>query len=240
MPHSLLTLPKPASVWRQVALLVACLAGSSGAGTDRAAAEPVPGPAVRESAPEIFYMQDDAGRLVPVPGFRYRDFVDLLRLQEGLPGTPEPPAVVLENATARVELAPAGAAMAATEPPLPGGGDRVLARATVELTLRQTRGGWASLPVGLEGLLLSAPPRYEGAGQVLLEPMAIEGTALETTAAPPAGGYRLWVKGAVEPAADGTRHTIVLVGSLVVETAAAADSVTLRMPRATASLVEIR
>ena len=68
--------------------------------------------AVRESAPEIYYMQNDAGRLVPVPGFRYRDFVDLLRLREGLPGPPEAPAAVLERVTLRGTLAAEPAASA--------------------------------------------------------------------------------------------------------------------------------
>jgi hypothetical protein len=240
MPHSLLPVVTTSNRWRRTALLLACLAGLGNARADRAAAEPAAGSAVRESAPEIFYMQDDAGRLVPVPGFRYRDFVELLRLQEGLPGTPEPPAVVLETATVRVEL-PAAAATGADAPPL-GSADRALARATVELTLRQTRGGWASLPIGLEGLLLSAPPRYEGAGRVLMEPAPTDGAGREATAPPAAtgGGYRLWVTGPVEQPADGTRHTIILEGSLTVEVTPVADSFGLRMPRATAALVEIR
>jgi len=52
-------------------------------------------PRVTEVGPQIFYLQDDAGRLVPVPGFRYSDFVELFRMQEGLPGAVRPPAAVL-------------------------------------------------------------------------------------------------------------------------------------------------
>lgn len=235
MPHSFLPVVKT-SIRRRAALLVACLTGLAGlviTRADLAAAEPTPGVAVRESAPEIFYMQDDAGRLVPVPGFRYRDFVDLLRLQEGLPGTPEPPAVVLETATMRLDM-PASTAGVANAPP--AGVDRGLARATVELTLRQTRGGWASLPLGLEGLLLAAPPRYQGAGRVLLEPALAEPLDRGATGA----GYRLWVTGPVEQPVEGMRHTIILEGSLAVEITPAADSFSLHMPRAAAALVEIR
>ena len=88
-------------------LLVAAIALSAAVATG---ADPTVPPAVRESAPEIYYMQDDAGRLVPVPGFRYRDFVDLLRIKEGLPGLPEPPAAVLENVVLRGAVPSAGAA----------------------------------------------------------------------------------------------------------------------------------
>ena len=75
------------------AVLALCLlpAGNAAEGTadDRGAVA-----RVEQVLPEIFYLRDDAGQLVPVPGFRYRDFVDLLRLTEGLPGLPEAPAAV--------------------------------------------------------------------------------------------------------------------------------------------------
>ena len=238
MPQRL-PLVKPRGLWRRAVLLGACLAVLGAAGVARTtAAEPAPTATVREAAPEIFYLQDDAGRLVPVPGFRYRDFVDLLRLQEGLPGMPEPPAVVLENATVRIELPPRSVNASAETTPVEASTERTLARVTVELTLRQTRGGWASLPLGLEGLLLSAAPRYEGTGRVLLEPVSVEGAVVPTES--PGGGFRLWLAGAAEQPADGTRHTVTLAGSLAVETAPAADALSLRLPRSTASLVEIR
>jgi hypothetical protein len=93
-------------------LLVAAVAVST---FEAVGADPVAQPMVRESAPEIFYMQDDAGRLVPVPGFRYRDFVDLLRIKEGLPGLPEPPPLAVDWAAVKAELARRWAAAGAVE-----------------------------------------------------------------------------------------------------------------------------
>ena len=119
-----------------------------------AAADPDGSPAVREAAPEIYYLQDDAGRLVPVPGFRYRDFVDLLRMKEGLPGLPEPPPAVLENVVLRADVpavdGAAGPPEAAATP--------ATCQVTVELTVRQSRGGWVSVPLSLDGLLLASAP----------------------------------------------------------------------------------
>ena len=43
-----------------------------------------------EQPPEIFYLPDDGGRLVPVPGFQYRDCLELLGLRDRLPGVPRP------------------------------------------------------------------------------------------------------------------------------------------------------
>ena len=73
-----------------------------------------PAPPVVEVAPQLFYLQNDAGRLVPVPGFRYRDFIDLMRLKDGLPGQPEPPAAVLESISILVTLPEPTAGGAAT------------------------------------------------------------------------------------------------------------------------------
>ena len=58
---------------------------------------------IRETAPELFYVRDDGGRLVPVPGFRYRDFVELFRLREGLAGPAQPPAAIFERVVVRID-----------------------------------------------------------------------------------------------------------------------------------------
>ena len=59
---------------------------------------------VRQVEPELYYVEDDLGRLIPVPGFRYRDFVDLVRLRDGLPVQAETPGVVLEQLRMNVTL----------------------------------------------------------------------------------------------------------------------------------------
>lgn len=173
--------------------------------------EPPPAATVRETAPEIFYLRDDAGQLVPVPGFRYRDFVDLLRLREGMPGLPEPPAAVLENVTLNIDLG-AGADE-------PQGGSPV----SLTLTVKQLRSGWVSLPLELDGLVVASEPKHEGQGRFLL-------------AADPRGrGYRGWFDGTVD-----ARHTVVIAGMLAVTRSTAADTLRLAIPKATASAVSLR
>ena len=215
-------------VLRAVLLVAAVALSAVGA----AGADTTAPPTVRESAPEIYYMQDDAGRLVPVPGFRYRDFVDLLRIKEGLPGLPEPPPAVLENVVLRAAVPSAGAAdgteAAATMP--------TTCAVTVELTVRQSRSGWVSLPLALDGLLLTAAPRHEGPGRMLLAADSAGGA----TAQPQSGGYRLWMTGPTDGTGEDLRHSVILTGNIAIDASPTHESITLDMPRATASLVELK
>jgi len=167
--------------------------------------------AVEEVAPEIFYLRDDAGKLLPVPGFRYRDFVDLLRIKEGLPGLPQPPAAVLENIDVQGTLP-------GDEKP----GNSVCAL-TITLRIRQSRAGWVRLPLELEGFVITAPPRHEGDGRVILD------------ADSQTRGSCAWLEGAAD-----ARHTVTLVGEVAVETSPVAEAIRLRLPGATASLVTLR
>ncbi|MFM8803336.1 MAG: hypothetical protein ACKOK8_05425, partial [Planctomycetia bacterium] len=203
------------------------------AGLSTSAADPVGPPPVREAAPEIYYMQDDAGRLVPVPGFQYRDFVDLLRLKEGLPGLPEPPPAVLENVVVRAAL-PAAENAAATGDAATGA---EACKVTVELTVRQSRGGWVSLPLSLDGFLLTAAPRYEGPGRMLLTAGA---TDRDDPTAQREAGYRLWLTGPTEGKNEDLRHSITLAGTIAVDASPTHESITLSLPRATASLLELK
>ncbi len=174
--------------------------------------EPPSAVTVRETAPEIFYLRDDAGQLVPVPGFRYRDFVDLLRLREGLPGLPEPPVAVLENLALNIDLDAVGDNAAS-------GNSTV----SLTLTVKQLRSGWVSLPLEFDGLVITTEPKHEGQGRFLL-------------AADPRGrGYRGWFDGGVD-----ARHTIVIAGTLSVTRSPAADAIRLVIPKATASSVTLR
>lgn len=175
-------------------------------------------PKVAEVAPELFYLQDDAGRLVPVPGFRYRDFIELMRLKDGLPGQPEPPAAVLESISISVTLpAPSAAAMATTR----------TCPAELRFSVRQVRPGWVSVPIDLQGFLIGGPPVHEGPGRMFFTSAS---EANPSTA-------RVWFDAASE---GDVRHTVVVPGGVPVESSATSDTVALLVPPATASRVEIR
>lgn len=184
-----------------------------------------PGTRVAPTAPELFYVEDDAGRLVPVPGFAYGDFVEMVRLRQGLPGAAQPPAAVLESLTVTLHM--------------PAGGVRDPGcLATVDAAVRQTRAGWSSLPLDLGGLVLDAPPRHEGEGAAFIDvdapaPGPAEPAARDVTAAL-LNGYRAWFQGP----ADG-RHRLQLGGRITVEAAGEEQAVWLRLPAATASAVVI-
>ena len=196
------------------AVLAVCLlpAGNAAEGTadDRGAVA-----RVEQVLPEIFYLRDDAGQLVPVPGFRYRDFVDLLRLKEGLPGLPEAPAAVLESIKVEGAL------------PEPGRGGEANCELSITVEVRQSRAGWVSVPLDLDGFVITQPPRHEGSGRFVI--------AVDPGTDPTVRGYRGWFDGAE----DG-RHTVVLVGNAAVEATPNSESIRLQLPNATASLVELR
>lgn len=175
-------------------------------------AGPAPPVRVEERKPELFYLENDSGGLVPVPGFRYRDFVELLRLKEGLPGPAQPPAAVLEEIRVQVDLA------AVAEGTCP---------ATVVCTIRQARRGWVEVPLGCAGLILTRPPRHAGPGRLLVD------------AAPESRGYRAWLDAAPEPGQE-PRHTVTLEGRIPVDAPGGREAIVLHMPTATASAVEIQ
>lgn len=211
-----------------------------------AAAEPVGPrvtPRVQELKPELYYLEDDAGGLVPVPGFRYRDFVDLIRLREGLPGLPELPGAVLEQLRVRVTM--------------PDEADsRQTAEVQVEGVVRQTRSGWVMLPLKLPELVLSGAPEVTGEGRVILtidkEPADAAGG--EPFADAPleggpgvlrskSGGFLVWLNGretgAASLDADAERQTIVLRGLLPVDANESRDILSLTLPAAATSQLEI-
>lgn len=165
-----------------------------------------------ERPPEIHYLPDASGRLVPVPGFRYRDFLELLALKEGLPGVPRPPAVVVERATISVAA--------------PDGADRPTCRIEARLVLRQTRDGWAEAALALGGLVLADGPVHDGPGRFVLERPRDEAEAV--------AGYRGWVEGAADD-----RHEVTLVGRIPAESLSDRDEFVLDIPAAAASRVTL-
>ncbi len=160
-----------------------------------------------EQPPEIFYLPDDGGRLVPVPGFQYRDFLELLGQRERLPGVPRPPGLVIERLVADAR---------------PGMGiDADTCTIEITLEVRQTRDGWVDVPLRLAGLILTSDPRVEGPGRFILEGPGRDAAA---------SGYRGWVSGSRDD-----RHTVTLVGVVALETLADRESFLLDLPVATTS-----
>ena len=188
---------------------------------------------IREVEPELYYLENEAGRLVPVPGFQYRDFVELLRLREGMPKLPTAPQAVLERLEMQVDVRPAdqdGEAEDGSPPPSAAGSPSQAdgpGSLRIELTVVQAATGWVGLPLELSEALFTEPPEYEtleGApGRFLLD------------ASPDGSGYRGWFQG--EP---GTRHRVVLAGKLPLERAGGTVQFTLDVPRANASQLTLR
>ena len=59
-------------------------------------------------------------------------------------------------------------------------------------------------------------------------------------ARPQSGGYRLWMTGPAESSGEDLRHSVILTGNIAIEASPTHESITLDMPRATASLVELK
>lgn len=169
---------------------------------------------VRELEPELFYLKDDSGRLVPVPGFRYRDFLEMFRIREGLGGPAAPPPAILESVITTVDTRDLGAAATSC-------------RVEVTARVRQSRSGWAMVPLGLGQVLLDGPPRHDGPGRLLVD------------ADPEGGGYRCWFE---PPPAAGTdlQHTVTLQGRLPLDVGEARESFAIRLPVAVASRLDVQ
>ena len=185
--------------------------------TDSGGVRPTP-EQIRETEPELFYLKDDGGRLVPVPGFRYRDFVELFRLREGLAGPDQPPAAIFERVVVRIDARNP----AASEKAWP---------ATVECSILQSRGGWVMVPLGLRGLLLDQPPTHDGPGRMVVDTDA-------------EGGLRCWFELPARPegvaaAAAEIRQTVHLTGRVAVDVSAAQDMFDLGLPPAVTSRLEV-
>jgi hypothetical protein len=112
------------------------------------------GSGVAESAtevkPEVHYLRDRQGQLVPVPGISYEDFVELFRLKQELDQPPEVPRYSLR------ELIGEGQAK----------GDN--ATIQIQLRLRLNETGWTAVPLDLSQCTLTGPAVYKGDGDYLL------------------------------------------------------------------------
>jgi hypothetical protein len=190
------------------------------------AAEPPP---VRELAPELYYLKDESGRLVPVPGFGYSDFLEMFRIKEGLGGPALPPPAILESVVVRIDARGLSDVTTTTgaQPSGPAGDRRTACPVEVSIRVRQSRRGWAMVPLGLGRVLLDGPPRHEGPGRMLVD------------ADPEGGGYRCWFESPPDAGID-LQHVVTLDGRLPVAGGAGREVFEIRLPAAVASRVELR
>jgi len=146
-------------------------AGSPSNSTDSTSAPQVasgaaPTVASGEVKPEVYYIRYKDGRLVPVPGLSYDDFIRLYRLKEKIDQPEAAPRFSLEQMTLT------GAAR----------GDRVELAVVFKVLLSGT--DWVRVPLRLNKCVLRGPAEYKGAGEELLQPD------------PSGEGYVCWIRGA--------------------------------------------
>ena len=138
-------------------LFVWCSLGSAQEGmtaaqpekADKPASEPSPPAAsqVEESRPVVYYLKDQQGRLVAVPGFSYEEFEQLYKLKEQL-AQPDPRArYVLQSISAD------------------GTAGARYAELTVQAEVLVREEGWIRVPLGFDRGLLREPAEHEGPGE---------------------------------------------------------------------------
>ena len=120
------------------------------------------------SRPDVYYLRDKEGKLVPVPDFTYEDFKRLYDLDRQLADAVAPPRYVLNRVTAQGRV------------------EDEVARLRVEFRLTLKTDSWVAVPLRLSGTVLRAEPQYDGPGQVLLEHQASR------------DGYVVWLRDAAE------------------------------------------
>lgn len=209
---------QPRALLLPVVLLLAAAAGMPSAARGQEPPAPTPAgveppPVIRERTPELYYLKDESGRLVPVPGFRYADFLDLFRIREGLGGPALPPDAVLESVVVTIDARRFE----------PASGSCPVA---VECRVRQARGGWAMVPLDLGQVLLDGPPEHDGPGRMLVD------------ADPQGKGYRCWFEPSAGVEAE-LRHTVRLAGRLPVTAGDEQESFMLSLPLAVTSRIDI-
>lgn len=117
----------------------------------RAGPEPSGLPTFGAVKPDVYYLRDKQGALVPVPDFSYEDFMRLYDLDRKLSDRTTPPAYVLSNLmlTGRVD------------------GDQATIRMQARIVSR--REGWVRIPLRFNGAVLRDQPKYDGGGTILAE-----------------------------------------------------------------------
>lgn len=120
--------------------------GASKATADAAAASPV-----GEVKPEVFYVRDKDGRLVPVPGFSYEDFIRYYRLKQQLDRPETAPHYSLPQLTITGQTV----------------GDR--AELTAVFKVLVTTADWVRVPLRMNKLVLRQPEQHTGGGEEFLQ-----------------------------------------------------------------------
>lgn len=119
---------------------------------------------VQEVKPQVYYLKDKEGNLLPVPDMTLEDFKRLYDLSQGL--NTEPPAYSLRNAK------------------ITGSVRDGKAELDVELTIVITAksGSWTRVPLRFNSSVLREPPKHDGQGEIFLD------------FDPDAEGYVCWLK----------------------------------------------
>lgn len=106
---------------------------------------------VQEAKPEVYYVRDKEGQLVPVPDFTYEQFKRLYDLEQKLAQNSAPPSYVLQS------LQVTGAAV----------DDVADLEVRVRWVIRST--AWVRIPLRLVGGVLKDVPTYDGPGEQFVE-----------------------------------------------------------------------
>ncbi|MFO0903971.1 MAG: hypothetical protein U0939_13285 [Pirellulales bacterium] len=106
---------------------------------------------IRPTRPDVYYLRDKDGKLVPVPDFSYEDFKRLYDLDRKLTDAAAPPKHVLSQlqVTGQIE------------------GEQAVLQVQVRVTAKTE--GWTSIPLRFSGAILRNQPQYDGPGKLLVE-----------------------------------------------------------------------
>ncbi len=162
------------------ALLLAVVAPCSaqvvpdGPAADAVAQESERVPARSARLPELHYLPDAQGNLVPVPGFSWEDFARLLSIQRQDDVAEQPPKFVMDRVHVEGSVA----------------GERAELQVRIEVTLNET--GWIPIPLRLDRCVL-LEHNAEGA-ELRLEPAAASRGLLGWLRAERAGPIRITMR----------------------------------------------
>jgi len=119
--------------------------------TGQPAGDGTKAPAIEEVKPEVLYLRDKSGRLVPVPGFTYEDFIELIGLKQRL-----------------AEPAPAVPDFSLQQLIISGKAGEQTAELTVRIDVRVRKPDWVRVPLGLGETALAGAAEYVGQGEHFL------------------------------------------------------------------------